>query len=75
VSHYPEANSLPAGYDYNLKADANDNDSQFLGVLAKRQAAAFEIPLSEGGTGAFLFYPVYRYGQYLGLVYSIKLKN
>lgn len=70
---YPEANSLPAGYDYNLKAD--HNDSKFLGVLAKRKAAALEISLQEGGTGSFLFYPVYRYGQYLGLIYTIERKK
>lgn len=69
---YPAANSLPAGYQY----DPSDIlDSQFLAVLAKRQPAAFEMPLMEGCDGAFLFYPVYRYGQYLGVVYTIKLKK
>ncbi len=70
---YPEANSLPAGYDY--KASNSINDNKILGVLNKRQPAALEIPLDEGGSGAFLFYPVYRYGQYLGVVYTINRKN
>lgn len=71
---YPEANSLPAGYDYTLNADIHD--SKFLAALANRQQpSAFEIPLNEGGDGAFLFYPVYRYGQYLGVIYTIKMKN
>ncbi|KIH76881.1 ABC-type amino acid transport substrate-binding protein [Geoalkalibacter ferrihydriticus] len=70
---YPEANSLPSGYVYN---PADIRDSKFLAALANRQQpSAFEIPLIEGGEGAFLFYPVYRYGQYLGVVYTIKLKN
>lgn len=70
---YPEANSLPAGYDYNSGTDPND--IKFLTILNKRQPAVLEKTLFEGGVGAFLFYPVYRYGQYLGLVYSVKLKN
>ncbi len=70
---YPEANSLPEGYNYNLDDDIHD--SAFLSILARRQPATLEIPLSEGGDGAFLFYPVYRYGQYLGMVYTIKLKS
>lgn len=68
---YPTENSL-SGYDYSL--GSNRQDKEILQIAMKQQPTVFEAFLLEGRTGAFVFKPVFRDGQYLGMVYTIKLK-
>jgi len=68
---YPAENSL-SEYDFN--AGNARSDKETLRILSKQQPDVLEAPLLEGRTGAFVFKPVFKDGQYLGLVYSIKLK-
>lgn len=69
---FPLENSL-SGYDYNAGKVASDR--QFLRILHKQHPDVLEAPLFEGRTGYFVFKPVFRDGRYLGMVYTIKLKN
>ena len=68
---FPAENSL-SGYDYNSRGEPRDKE--ILRILDRKQAAVFEAPLFEGRTGSFVFKPVFRDGDYLGMVYTIKLK-
>lgn len=70
-SGYPAENSL-SGYDYHAGAAAGDKE--ILSILMKQQPAALEAPLFEGRVGSFIFRPVFRESQYLGMIYSITLK-
>lgn len=69
---YPAENSL-SDYDYNSGTAPRDKET--VQIVDKQNSAAFETPLFEGKTGAFVFKPVFREGRYLGMIYTIKLKN
>jgi hypothetical protein len=68
---FPAENSL-SGYDYNSGGDPRDKE--ILQIVNRKQPAVFEAPLFEGRTGSFVFRPVFRDSDYLGMVYTIKLK-
>lgn len=68
---FPVENSL-SGYDYNSRGEPRDKE--ILRILDRKKAAVFEAPLFEGRTGSFVFKPVFRDSDYLGMVYTIKLK-
>ena len=68
---FPAENSL-SGYDYH--SGVEPRDKEILRIVNRKQPAVFETPLFEGGTGSFVFQPVFRDGAYLGMVYTIKLK-
>lgn len=69
---FPVENSLS---EYDCNAGTAASDRQFLRILNKQNPDVFEAPLFEGRTGYFVFKPVFRDGRYLGMVYTIKLKN
>lgn len=68
---FPAENSL-SGYDYN--SGVEPRDKEILRIVNRKQPAVFEAPLFEGRTGSFVFKPVFRDSDYLGMVYTIKLK-
>jgi len=68
---YPPENSL-ADYDYHSNRVPRDTD--ILRILSGRVPAVFEAPLLEGRTGIFIFRPLFHQGQYLGMVYLIRVR-
>lgn len=69
---FPVENSL-SEYDY--KPGTAESDRQIFKILNKQHPDILEAPLFEGRIGYFIFKPVFSGGQYLGMVYSIKLKS
>ncbi len=69
---YPEENSL---INLDMKTANTDSAKLMLGALSSKKESAFDSPLAEGKTGAFFMVPVYEGGDYLGMIYTIRLKE
>jgi hypothetical protein len=46
-----------------------------LQALSGKKESTFDIPLVEGKTGTFFMVPVYEREKYLGMIYTIRLKE
>ncbi|OGW36366.1 MAG: hypothetical protein A2Y97_01825 [Nitrospirae bacterium RBG_13_39_12] len=68
---YPKENSL-INYDYNLKRKTGDDI--FLKAIDEKKETSFDIPLIEGNYGHLFLVPVYNGDEYLGMIYTIRIK-
>jgi hypothetical protein len=69
---YPEENIL-INLDMNTAKTASAKP--MLKALSSRKETTFDSPLVEGKTGTFLMVPVYEGRNYLGMIYTILLKE
>ena len=69
---YPLENSLA---DYDFHSNKAPSDGETLAILKKREPSGLEAPLFEERSGIFRFQPVFNGSQYLGMIYSITLKQ
>ncbi len=69
---YPRENSLR---DYNYAAGRRTDDRELLRILHAKKADTYELQLLEGRTGVLTFQPVFDGQRYLGMLYTIHLKN
>ena len=69
---YPGENSL---IDVDMKTARTASAIRILRALSDRKEITFDCPLVEGKTGTFFMVPVYGAGDYLGMIYTIRLKE
>jgi hypothetical protein len=69
---YPEENSLINVDEKTLKTPSS---KPMLQALSSKKETAFDSPLVEGKTGTFFMVPVYEGRNYLGMIYTILLKE
>jgi hypothetical protein len=69
---YPEENSLINVDAKNLKTPSS---KPMLQALSSKKETTFDCPLVEGKTGTFVMVPVHEGGEYLGMIYTIRLKE
>jgi hypothetical protein len=69
---YPEENSL---INFDAKTLKTPSSGPMLQALSSKRETTFESPLMEGKTGTFFMVPVYEEGEYLGMIYTIRLKE
>jgi hypothetical protein len=69
---YPEENSL---INFDMKTLKTASSKPMLQALSDKKESSFDSPLVEGKTGAFFMVPVYEGGEYLGMIYTIRLKE
>jgi hypothetical protein len=67
---YPEENSLT---DYDCRTGRTPASEKLVAAIEAREETSFEILLVEGNTGRFFIVPLYAEGEYLGVVYTIRL--
>ncbi len=69
---YPEENSL---INLDMKTAKTVSAKPMLKALTSRKETTFDCPLMEGKTGTFFLVPVYEGKNYLGMIYTIRLKE
>jgi hypothetical protein len=69
---YPEENSL---INFDVKTLKTPSSKPMLQALSGKKESTFDIPLVEGKTGTFFMVPVYEREKYLGMIYTIRLKE
>jgi hypothetical protein len=69
---YPEENSM---INIDMKSAKTPSAKPMLEALLEKKESAFSCPLFEGKTGAFFMVPVYEGRNYLGMIYTIRLKE
>lgn len=69
---YPAENSLE---NYDFHSDKAPSDKETVAIVNAGKPAAMEAPLFEERNGVFRFQPVFRYGRYLGMLYTITLSS
>lgn len=69
---YPEENSLS---NLDMKTAKTASSKPMLQALSDKKESTFVSPLMEGKTGAFFMVPVYAGEEYLGMIYSIRIKE
>ena len=69
---YPEENSL---INFDVKTLKTPSSKPMLQALSGKKESSFESPLMEGKTGTFFMVPVYEGGEYLGMIYTIRVKE
>jgi hypothetical protein len=69
---YPEENSL---INFDVKTLKTPSSKPLLQALSGKKESFFESPLTEGKTGNFFMVPVYEGGKYLGMIYTIRIKE
>ncbi len=69
---YPEENSL-IGVD--MKTAKTPSAKPMLRALSGKKEGSFDCPLMEGETGAFFMVPVFDGKDYLGMIYTIRIKK
>ncbi len=68
---YPEENSL---INFDMKTLKTPSSKPILQALSNRRESSFDSPLMEGKTGTFFIVPVFEGGDYLGMIYTIRIK-
>ncbi|MBI5674850.1 MAG: cache domain-containing protein [Nitrospirae bacterium] len=68
---YPEENSL---INLDMKSLKTASSKPMLRALANKKESSFDSPLVEGKTGMFFMVPVFEGRNYLGMIYTIRLK-
>lgn len=69
---YPEKNSL---INFDMNSSRTPSSKRMIEALVGKKESSFESPLVEGKTGTFFMVPVYEGGEYLGMLYTIRLKE
>jgi len=69
---YPEENSF---VNLDMKTRKTPSAEPMLQALSEKRESTFDCPLAEGKTGTFFMVPVYEGGDYLGMLYTIRLKE
>lgn len=69
---YPEENSL---INFDIKTSKKPSAKPVLQALSGKKESSFDSPLVEGKTGSFLMVPIYEEGEYLGMIYTIRIKE
>ena len=69
---YPEENSL---INFDVKTMKTASSKPMLQALSGKKESSFNSSLVEGKTGTFFMVPVYEGGEYLGMIYTIRLKE
>jgi len=69
---YPEENSL---VNIDLKTGKTASAKPMLQALSEKKESTFDCPLAEGKAGIFFMVPMYEGGDYLGMIYTIRLKE
>jgi hypothetical protein len=69
---YPEENSL-IGID--MKSLRTPSSQLILRALSKKKESTFACPLVEGKTGTFFMVPVHKGEKFLGMIYTIRIKD
>ncbi|MDH4230567.1 MAG: cache domain-containing protein [Nitrospirota bacterium] len=69
---YPEENSL---INFDVKTSKTPSSKPMLRALSGKKESSFDCPLMEGKTGAFFMVPVYEGDEYLGMIYTIRIKE
>ena len=69
---YPEENSL---INFDVKTLKTASSKPMLQALLDKKESTFDCPLMEGKTGTFFMVPVYQGEKYLGMIYTIRLKD
>ena len=69
---YPEENSL---INFDTKTLKTPSSEPMLKALSDKRESSFDCPLMEGKTGTFFMVPVYEGEKYLGMIYTIRLKD
>ena len=69
---YPEENSL---INVDLKTAKMDSAKPMLESLSGKKESTFDSPLVEGKIGRFFMVPVYEEEDYLGMIYTITVKE
>jgi hypothetical protein len=67
---YPEENSLT---NYDCRTGRTPASEKLVAAIEAREETSFEVLLIEGHTGRFFIVPLYAEGEYLGVVYTIRL--
>ena len=68
---YPIENSLT---DYNYRNGRRADDFRFVQAVEERRPIRIEAPMFEGMQGRFVLRPVFRRGEYLGMIYIIQVR-
>jgi hypothetical protein len=68
---YPKENSLT---NYNYHSKRKTGDDIFLRAIDEKKETSFDIPLIEGRQGHLFLVPVYNEDEYLGMLYTIRIK-
>ncbi len=69
---YPEENSL---INVDIKTTKTDSARPMLESLSGKKESTFDCPLVEGKIGTFFMVPVYEGENYLGMIYTITIKE
>jgi len=69
---YPEENSL---INFDTKTLKTASSKPMLQALSGKKESAFDCSLMEGKTGTFFMVPMYEGEEYLGMIYTIRLKE
>jgi hypothetical protein len=69
---YPEENSL---INFDAKTLKTPSAKPLLQALSAKKETTFDCPLMEGKTGTFFMVPVYEGKDYLGMIYTVRLKK
>jgi hypothetical protein len=69
---YPEENSL---INLDMKTLKTPSAKPILQALSDKKESTFECSLMEGKIGTFFMVPVYEGGDYLGMIYTIRLNE
>ena len=69
---YPEEKSL---INFDMKTLKTASSKPILRALSDKKESTFDSPLVEGKTGTFFMVPVHEGGEYLGMVYTIRIKE
>ncbi len=69
---YPEENSL---INLDMNTAKTESAKPMLQALSEKKESAFDSPLVEGKTGTFFMVPVYEGEEYLGMIYTIRIKE
>jgi hypothetical protein len=67
---YPEENSLT---DYDIHAQRTPASEKFLAVIEDQEEISFLFPLTEGNIARCFSVPLYADGQYLGILYTLRI--
>jgi len=69
---YPEENSL---INFDVKTLKTASSKPMLQALSGKKESTFDCPLVEGKRGSFFMVPVYEGAEYLGMIYTIRIKE
>jgi hypothetical protein len=69
---YPEEKSI---MDFDFTSLLIPQAKQILLAVWEEEEASFNAPLADGNEGSFFMVPVYNEGEYLGMIYTVQIKQ